>query len=296
MAETITYDPANDPVAIAEADARDSETLEVGEQMIAEQENLLAGKYKNAEELEKAYLELQKKQGEPREEEPQAETTEESTENLFEDADGNRFEGYLEDGSVNYESVNSLYGEQLGEVFKNSNVDPFEISKHFHANDGEITPEMYKSLTDAGLAKGAVDAYLKGRASEMGYGQQQAPILSDAEVAEVHNIAGGKDGYEQLMNWASDNIPDSDAKNFDEVIETGNKAAVTFAVKALMGQYEDAVGRDSNLVQGKASDNSGDVYRSMAEVVRDMNNPAYDNDPAVRADVQRKLERSNLNV
>ena len=98
------------------------------------------------------------------------------------------------------------------------------------------------------------------------------------------------------MNWASDNMSDSDAKNFDEVIATGNKAAVTFAVKALMGQYEDSVGRDSNLIQGKAPDNSGDVYRSMAEVVRDMNNPMYDKDPAVRQDVQRKLERSNLNV
>ena len=62
--------------------------------------------------------------------------------------------------------------------------------------------------------------------------QAQAPILSDAEVAEVHNIAGGKDGYEPLMNWASDIMSDADAKSFDEVIETGNKAAVTFAVKA----------------------------------------------------------------
>ena len=295
MAETITYDPSQDPVAIAEAEARDNETLEVGEKLVNEQNELLAGKYKNAEELEKAYLELQKKQGESSTEEPQSDTPTEKA--LFQDSDGNEFEGYLEDGSVNYESVNSLYGEQLGEVFKNSNVDPFEISQHFHANNGEITPEMYKSLTDAGLSKSAVDAYLRGRAADMGYGEQpQAATLTDAEVAEVHNIAGGKDGYEQLMNWASDNMSDADAKSFDEVIETGNKAAVTFAVKALMGQYEDAVGRDSNLVQGKAADNSGDVYRSMAEVVRDMNNPEYDRDPAVRADVQRKLERSNLNV
>ena len=75
MAETITYDPANDPVAIAEAEARDNETLEQGEQLITDQQNLLAGKYKNAEELEKAYLEQQKKQGETSTEEAQPETT-----------------------------------------------------------------------------------------------------------------------------------------------------------------------------------------------------------------------------
>ena len=171
------------------------------------------------------------------------------------------------------------------------------MNTYFQENNGTLSDDMYSKLEQAGLSKNLVDSYLEGVRQQTGMQQQaQAPILSDAEVAEVHGIAGGKDGYEQLMNWASDNMSDADAKSFDEVIETGNKAAVTFAVKALMGQYEDAVGRDSNLVQGKASDNSGDVYRSMAEVVRDMNNPEYDRDPAVRLDVQRKLERSNLQV
>ena len=286
MAETITYDPANDPVAIAEAEARDNETLEVGDKLVAEQNELLAGKYKNAEELEKAYLELQKKQGESSTEEPQAETTEEP-----------ELQFYTDDGSVNYDTAKEVYGEQLSDTFQKAEIDPFEMNTYFQENNGTLSDDMYGKLEQAGLSKNLVDSYLEGVRQQTGMQQQaQAPILSDAEVAEVHNIAGGKDGYEQLMNWASDNMSDADAKSFDEVIETGNKAAVTFAVKALMGQYEDAVGRDSNLVQGKASDNSGDVYRSMAEVVRDMNNPEYDRDPAVRADVQRKLERSNLNV
>ena len=286
MAETITYDPANDPVAIAEAEARDNETLEQGEKLITEQQNLLAGKYKNAEELEKAYLELQKKQGESSTEEPQAETTEEP-----------ELQFYTDDGSVNYDTAKEVYGEQLSDTFQKAEIDPFEMNTYFQENNGTLSDDMYGKLEQAGLSKNLVDSYLEGVRQQTGMQQQaQAPILSDAEVNEVHNIAGGKDGYEQLMNWASDNMSDADAKSFDEVIETGNKAAVTFAVKALMGQYEDAVGRDSNLVQGKASDNSGDVYRSMAEVVRDMNNPEYDRDPAVRQDVQRKLERSNLNV
>ena len=286
MAETITYDPANDPVAIAEAEARDNETLEQGEKLITEQQNLLAGKYKNAEELEKAYLELQKKQGETSTEEAQPETTTEEPPQY-----------YTEDGSVNYDTAKEVYGEKLSDIFQNSEIDPFAMNEHFAKNEGSLTDEMYQQLETAGLTRGLVDSYLEGVRQKTGIQPQaEAATLSDAEIAEVHGIAGGKDGYEQLMNWASDNMSDADANNFDEVIETGNKAAVTFAVKALMGQYEDAVGRDSNLVQGKASDNTGDVYRSMAEVVRDMNNPEYDRDPAVRLDVQRKLERSNLQV
>ena len=63
MANTITYDPSNDPVVLASDAARDEENLAQGEQMAEEQSELLAGKYKNAEELEAAYRELESKLG-----------------------------------------------------------------------------------------------------------------------------------------------------------------------------------------------------------------------------------------
>ena len=64
MAETLTYDPGTDTVSSENnltPDEQDS--LQVGEKMVEEQAELLAGKYKNAEDLESAYLELQKKLG-----------------------------------------------------------------------------------------------------------------------------------------------------------------------------------------------------------------------------------------
>ena len=45
----------------------EQDSLEVGEKLVAEQEGLLAGKYKNAEDLEAAYLSLQKKLGQEEE-------------------------------------------------------------------------------------------------------------------------------------------------------------------------------------------------------------------------------------
>ena len=59
--QTLSYEePQNTEVLNEE----EQDSLEVGEQMAAQEEQLLAGKYKNAEELEKAHLELQKKLGE----------------------------------------------------------------------------------------------------------------------------------------------------------------------------------------------------------------------------------------
>ena len=284
---TITYDPSNDPVAIAEAEARDSETLAVGQEMQKEQEQLLAGKYKNAEDLESAYIELQKKMGEgkPKEEvaTPEPETTDQP-------------QFYAEDGSVNYDSAKELYGDNLGSIFQKAEIDPFKMNDHFAENNGTLTDEMYDQLGEAGLNKTVVDAYLKGVRQEVGIEEASTqPELSEQEVSDLKGLAGGEAGYNDLMKWASENLAKDDIESFDDVLATGNKSAVKFAIKALVGQMEEAEGRDSNIVTGKKPV-AGDAYRSMAEVVRDMNKPEYETDPAYRADVQRKIERSNLNV
>ena len=66
MAETNTFtvDTATQTETITDnltADEQDS--LAVGEKIVEGQQQLLAGKYKDAQELEKAYVELQKKLG-----------------------------------------------------------------------------------------------------------------------------------------------------------------------------------------------------------------------------------------
>ena len=53
----MTYDAGTDTITTSDnLSAEEKDSLIVGEQMQAEQEQLLAGKYKNAEDLEKAYV------------------------------------------------------------------------------------------------------------------------------------------------------------------------------------------------------------------------------------------------
>ena len=80
MAETLTYDNTPDAEVLTE---EEQDSLRVGEELQQEQEELLAGKYKNAEELEKGYLELQEKLGSNEtEEEEYEEEYEEGEEDL----------------------------------------------------------------------------------------------------------------------------------------------------------------------------------------------------------------------
>ena len=282
MAETIRYDTSDDPVAAQAIAEKEPESLKVGEELMPKQEKMLAGKYKSPEELESAYLELQKKLGESPTEEAEPESESE-------------YELYTDDGNVNYETANELYGDQLGNLFKNNNIDPFAMSKHFEENGGKLNDEMYGQLEKAGLSKSVVDNYLDGVRNEVGYNPDPAePVLSEADVNELKGLAGGEEGYKNLMEWAGKNLGQDAAEDYDAVLATGNKSAVKFAITALLGKYEDSMGRDSKIVTGKES--STENYRSMAEVVRDMNKPEYRTDEAYRDDVLRKLAQSNLKV
>ena len=283
MANTITYDPSDDPSAVAEREATDAENIKIGEGLEKEQQELLAGKYKNAEELEKAYIELQQKMGKGEEAD---------TQKPEEDPEYGR--PYLEDGTVDYDTVQDIYGEQIAAVMEGSKVDPFKMAIHFNENNGTLTEGMTQELVEAGFPRETVEAYLKGQAAQQGF-SPRIENLSDSDVTDIQNLAGGKTAYDNLTSWAQNNLPAEDVSAFDEVINTGNKAAVRFAVRALNAQYEDAVGKQPDLVTGKTS-TRGDKYRSMAEVVRDMSDPKYEQDEAYRFDIMQKLERTNLKV
>ena len=58
MTEKLTYDPT--PADAPEFTEEEQNSLEVAEKLGQQENELLAGKYQNAEELEEAYLNLQK--------------------------------------------------------------------------------------------------------------------------------------------------------------------------------------------------------------------------------------------
>lgn len=98
------------------------------------------------------------------------------------------------------------------------------------------------------------------------------------------------------MEWASENLPDSYTKAYDDVIDKGNPYAIQIALAGLQAQYDANNGVEGNLRTGRAVVEKADVFRSQSEVIQAMNDPRYDVDPAYRQDVFTKLERSNIQM
>ena len=268
MAETMTYDAGTDTVSTSEnltADEQDS--LQVGEAMQEQQEQVLAGKYKNAEELEKAYIELEKKLGEKSEPPSQEESSDEPQ---------------AEEKSDTEDKPNDVNDFTVLE----------DLYEQASSEKGEISKEMIDKLT--GMSKQDIlQSFLQFRAdAESKY--QPITQLSDKDVKELKGIVGGDANYSNMLKWAQANLQDQEIQMFDSVMERGDVASAFFAINSLAQRYNDRVGYEGKMLTGNAPKNSGDTYRSQAEMVAAMSDPKYDKDPAYRRDVMEKVARSDI--
>lgn len=256
MAETLSYDPSSDPEVIASIESDQAESLAIGEELINQANQQLAGKYKNAQELEKAYIELEKRLGSntPEEQEPVAEEEEVS-----------------QDSDFTFEDLMRAAGDEYQET-------------------GQLSEEMLEAFSEMS-SRDLVQAYFEMQANET-----QAPAgreLQANEIAAIQNSVGGEAQYNRMTEWAADNFSPDEIEAFDNLVESGNTAAIQLALQALQFRYTDAVGYEGNMLQGKAAA-PADAFRSQAEVVRAMSDPKYDRDPAYRNEIMEKLARSDI--
>ena len=272
MAETMTYDAGTDSITTSEnLNADEQDSLIVGEQMQAEQEQLLAGKYKNAEDLEKAYVELQKKLGEQGDEDSEeAGDTEDSYEEEEEEEEYEEVEDY------------SPAAELITEA-----------SAEYYENNGELTPETIEKFSEMS-SKDLVNAYLEVQANLPQ--TVDSNDITDAQVNEIKNFVGGEKAYADIVNWAGQNLDQDSIDAFDSIVGSGSTQAIRLALTGLQAQYQNANGYEGRMETGKAPKQTSDTFRSQAELVAAMADKRYDKDPAYRMDVMEKLERSdNLN-
>mgnify|MGYP005701364577 CR=1 FL=1 len=263
MAETLSYDNTPEAEVLT---AEEQNSLEVGEKLVAEQDQLLAGKYKSAEELENAYLSLQKKLGQTEEEEVD-----------YEESD----EGYAEEEESDEEVSDDAPAVSLIN----------EASEEYYANDGTLSEETIERFSEMSSTD-LVNAYLEIQANNPQ--AMQSVEMSDAQINSVQNAAGGEANYTRVVKWAANNLPDAQIEAFDSVVDAGNPAAIGIAFQGLQRQYDEANGYEGTMLQGRAASSAGESFRSQAELVAAMGDPRYDTDEAYRDDVLRRLDQSDL--
>ena len=258
MTETLNYDPT-DPDA-PEFSEDEQNSLEVAEKLGQQESELYAGKFENAEELENAYLELQRKLG--------------SDDDEVEDTT-------LDEDEVEYDEAVVAGIETIQDA-----------SDEYYSNDGNLSEETMEKFGEMS-AQDLVQAYMA--IQENTDPADSYPDLTDADMNTVYNSVGGEAEYGKLTSWAADNMDETALDAFNSIIDQGNPTAIQIAVAGMKAEYDNTEGYEGRMLTGKAARTSGDSFRSQAEVVQAMSDPRYDKDPAYRQDLYDKLERSNVN-
>jgi hypothetical protein len=283
-----TFD-STDPAVAEQQQAAESKALAEGERLIAEQaksqqdtydkareaeESQLryAGKYKSAEDLEKAYLEAQRKISEL------TAAPDESVEGGSEPTQDDPEEASTpeEDESEPQEI------KDTAELLQNA-------AEEFTTGNSKLSKETIDRLSqiDSRTLVETWQTYIVNKQTEA-----EAAALSQQEADRVLNAIGGQQVYTDMLAWAANNMSPSEVAAYDSVINSNNPEAVYWAALGLKAKYTDSVGYEGNQVSGKRSPAKGDAFRSHAELARAINNPKYRDDPAYRRDVEEKLARS----
>ena len=151
-----------------------------------------------------------------------------------------------------------------------------------YAEKGELAETSYSELAKLGLDKTLVDSYIEGQ-----------NLISDTNTKQIQDIAGGKEEYTELVNWATDNLSDAEVKVFNDMVEGGDIETAKFAVQGLMSKAG-ANPKQASLFEGTSDVVSKDAFQSVAQVTEAMNDPRYETDPAYRRQVEEKMSRSTV--
>ena len=279
----IVFD-ATDPDVTAARATEEQRLLEVGSNLTDKQEadaleqyrrseleandhTQYAGKFKSAEDLEKAYLELQKKLG-------------------------NKEEG-VEDDSASDDSAPDSTPDSTPEEEKRSPVSKQidflkEASDEYYSNDNALKPETLQKLKEM-PSEELIDAYMEMQKNNP---VAKAQPLSDDAAKTIVDSVGGQDAYNDTLSWAADNLKPEEVAAYDNVVNSGNKDAIFFAVQALNQRYKDSVGFEGQQISGRAPKSTVKGFRSNAELANAISDPRYRNDPAYRYDIEQKLAAS----
>jgi len=248
-----------------------------GEQQAQEAEKIL-GKFNSAEELAKAYQELEKKLGQPKEQPSEPPTSQPKA--------------YTRDEGV------KEYGEFLADKFEEAEFNPYEMAAAYEAGQ-DVEPFMAK-LESVGIPRSVVERYL-GSASE-----GDAVELSADETAELKGLVGGEEQFQQLSAWVKDNVPKDEIDEYNAVVSSGNKDAIRWALRAMQARAaqgsapERPTLKEPELVGNGRAPSSGKTFESKAQVLEAMNKlnakgqRLYDVDEAYRSQVIRMLDASDV--
>lgn len=249
----------------------------VAEQEQEEQQRIL-GKFNSPEELAKAYQELEKKLGQPKQTDP-AEAP-------------SPVQGYTAEQAV------QTYGQEAVEALAGKGLNLAEVM--WQADQGQDISSHYDSLAEAfNVPRQLVEAYVT-KTQAPPAAAADSPVLSEQDAAQLKAMVGGDDGFQQLSAWAQQNLDPAELADYNAVVDGGNKQAISWALKAIQAKASGpAAPAEPKLISGGRPP-AVEKFESKQQVLDAMSKrnekgqKLYEVDDAYRQKVRELLARSDV--
>jgi len=265
---------------LKELEQRNAAEAELSEPAPAtdEQTELLAGKFKSAADLEKAYKELERKLGQ-RPAENESSTPEPKP--------------FTREQAVDH------YGESIVTAAEEAGVDLVAYDQAVKTG-GDTTELREKLAAQTGIPAQLIEQY---EAAYRPQAKAPAPAdgagLSDADVVELKSLVGGQQEFDRLSQWAKSNLSEGELADYNAAVDSGNKAAVRLALRSLQARASTGAKGEPELIGGGAPPRA-DVFRTQQEAVEAMRKTdskgrnLYRTDKEYQAWYEKTLARSTF--
>jgi hypothetical protein len=207
---------------------------------------LIGGKFKTNEDLLRAYQELERKQSQSPSD--SADTT-------------------LQPDGYTAEQAVEIYGDEIVNAVNEAGLNMAELM--WTADSGGDISEHYDALSAAiGVPRQVVENYVsKAQAGDVSDG------MSSADEAQIIGEIGGQEAFQQLSGWAKENLEPAELADYNAVVDSGNKSAIRWALKAMQARSGAGAASSSEprLIRGQAPAAEPRRFNSKSEVLEAMN-------------------------
>lgn len=225
-------------------------------------------KGKSAEEIARAYAELEKMKNQ------QADEPESEKETVQEETDDSEY-------------VNPILEEGRPEGSKDVPVDQFVEYLQEYDNTGELSEDSYKQLEELGYNKQFVDEkidYIKYK--------------REKEVDAVLEPYGGTEAFKEVSAWAAANFTEQQLENINAQLASGNKQTQDAVLASLFMGYKQsnktAEPQDVTLHTNQPQATRTEGYATKSEYLKDAKDPRYEKDAGYRKQVEQKMLKTDM--
>lgn len=221
---------------------------------------------KSAEEIARAYAELEKMKAQPKEEAPKQEDVPQSDDSEY---------------------INPMLEEGRPEGSVDVPVDQFVGFVDEFDKNGQLSADSYKQLEDLGYNKAFVD-------EKIDYIQYKR----EKEVSAVLEPYGGMGEFQKVAAWATENFSEQQLANINSQLASGNKQAQDAVLSSLFAGYKQSgktsEPQDITLHTNQPQTTRTEGYSTKSEYLKDAKDPRYDRDAGYRKQVEQKMLKTDM--